>query len=315
MKPIYIALGVLCTAIWGFNFVVIKLALAGVPPLLLTAERFALAALPALLLARPAGLTWARIAGVGTFMFLGQYVFLFVAMDIGMPPGLASVTLQVQAFMTMLLAAFALGERPGGRQIAGAGLAFAGLAAIAATAGAGSDIPLAAIALIALSAASWAIGNVLLRQAGPAAGGGTLAGVAWLSLLPPLPALALSLAFEGPERVAQSLAHTTPLALAAMAYIVGLSTWVGFGIWGRLMALYPAGAVAPFTLLVPFFGAASAALVLGEQLTLGRLAGTALIVAGLAAITLPGRRPRPARAPPASPAAPPAPPAASRRGR
>ena len=290
MQPIHIALGVLCTAIWGFNFVVVKLALAGVPPLLLTAERFALAALPVLLLPRPAGLTWARIAGVGSFMFLGQYVFLFVAMDNGMPPGLASITLQVQAFMTMLLAALALGEKPGAHQIAGACLAFAGLAAIAATAGAGSDIPLAAVLLIALSAASWAVGNVLLRQAGPRAGGGTLAGVAWLSLLPPLPALALSLAFEGPGRIADSLAHTTPPALAAMAYIVGLSTWVGFGIWGRLIALYPAGAVAPFTLLVPFFGAVSAALAMGEQLSAARLAGAALIVAGLAAITLPARR-------------------------
>ena len=290
VRPIHIALGVLTTAIWGFNFVVIKLALDGVPPLLLTAERFALAALPVLVLARPAGLSWSRLGGISAFMFLGQYVFLFVAMANGMPPGLAAITLQVQAFMTMLLATLVLGERPAVRQFAGAVLAFAGLGVIAWTAGAGSDLTLPAIVLILLSAASWAAGNVLLRRAGPQAGGGTLAGVSWLSVAVPLPALMLSLVFEGPERIALSLAHAGSADLLALAYIVVLSTWLGFGIWGRLMALYPAGVVAPFTLLVPFFGAASATLVLGEQFGATRLAGAALIVAGLAVIAVPGRR-------------------------
>ena len=223
-------------------------------------------------------------------MFLGQYVFLFVAMANGMPPGLAAITLQVQAFMTMSLASLVLGERPGMRQIAGAVLAFAGLAVIARTAGAGSDLPLSAIVLILLSAASWAAGNVLLRRAGPQAGGGTLAGMSWLSVAVPVPALVLSLVFEGPERIALSLARTGATELLALAYIVALSTWLGFGIWGRLMALYPAGVVAPFTLLVPFFGAASAALILGEQFGPARLAGAALIVAGLAVIALPVRK-------------------------
>lgn len=290
MKPAHIALGILITLLWGINFVVIKLALDGAPPLLLTAERFAFAALPALVLPRPAGLAWPRLLGVGLAMFLGQYVFLFTAMAHGMPPGLASVTLQIQAFMTMLLAAATLGERPGPRQIAGAALALAGLAAIASTAGAGSDIPLAAIVLIVLSAASWAVGNVLLKGAGAQAGVGTLAGVAWLSLTPPLPALALSLIFEGPARIEASLAATGPLALGAMVYIVVVSTWFGFGVWGRLMGLYPAGVDAPFTLLVPGFGALSAWLILGERFGAIRLLGALLIVAGLAAIALPSRR-------------------------
>ena len=286
MKPIHIALGVFCMLIWGFNFVMIKIGLDGVPPLLFTAERFVLACLPALFLPRPSGLTWPRLIGISSFLFLGQYVFLFVAMSHGMPPGLASITLQIQAFLTMIIATLTLGERPEARQVFGAVLAFLGLGVIAATTGSGTDIPLLAIGLVFVAALSWATGNVLLKRAGPGAGGGTLAGVAWLSLVPPLPALALSLIFETPERVMASITHMTMMSVVALFYIVALSTWLGFIIWGKLMALYPASTVAPFTLLVPFFGASFSALVLGESFAPMRLIGAALIVAGLAAIAL-----------------------------
>jgi O-acetylserine/cysteine efflux transporter len=66
-----------------------------------------------------------------------------------------------------------------------------------------------------------------------------------------------------------------------------LSTLVGFGIWGGLLKRYPASTVAPFSLLVPIFGAASAALVYGESFGPGRLAGMALILLGLAVVALP----------------------------
>ncbi len=287
MRWQHVALGVLITAIWGFNFVVLKVALVGVPPILLTAIRFIFSCLPVLFLPRPKGMRWRDLLIVGFSSFLGQYIFLFVAMAKGMPAGLSSVTLQLQVFVTILFSVVFLGERPQLQQYLGAALALAGLGTIASTVGAGSTIPVIAMVFIVLSACTWAYGNFTVRKAGPDAGFGTLAGVCWMSLVPPLPALAISFAFEGPDRMLAALTHMQPITMAAIAYTVVLSTWAGFAVWGYLLSTYPAGKAAPFALLVPVCGGLSSYLVLGETLSPLRLVGSLMIFAGLGIILLP----------------------------
>jgi drug/metabolite transporter (DMT)-like permease len=183
MRWQHVALGVLATAVWGFNFVVLKVALVDVPPLLLTAIRFILSCLPVLFLPKPAGMTWKALLVVGSTSFLAQYVFLFVAMAKGMPAGLSSVTLQLQVFVTILLSIVFLGERPKVRQYLGGAVALVGLATIASTVGHGSAIPALAMVFIVLSATTWAYGNFTVKQAGIGAGFGTLAGVCTSSRL------------------------------------------------------------------------------------------------------------------------------------
>jgi O-acetylserine/cysteine efflux transporter len=287
MRWQHVALGVLITAIWGFNFVVLKVALVGVPPILLTAIRFIFSCLPVLFLPRPKGMRWRDLLIVGFTSFLGQYIFLFVAMAKGMPAGLSSVTLQLQVFVTILFSVVFLGERPKLQQYLGAALALAGLGTIASTVGAGSTIPVIAMVFIVLSACTWAYGNFTVRKAGPDAGFGTLACVCWMSLVPPLPALAISFAFEGPDRMVDAITHMQPITMAAIAYTVVLSTWAGFAVWGYLLSTYPAGKAAPFALLVPVFGGLSSYLVLGETLSPMRLVGSLMIFAGLGIILLP----------------------------
>ena len=290
MRWQHIALGVLITAIWGFNFVVLKVALVGVPPILLTAIRFIFSCLPVLFLPRPKGMLWRDLLIVGLTSFLAQYVFLFVAMSKGMPAGLSSVTLQLQVFVTILFCILFLGERPKLQQYLGGAVALVGLGTIASTVGAGSTIPAVAMVFIVLSACTWAFGNFTVRKAGPNAGFGTLAGVCWVSLVPPLPALVIALAFEGPDQILTAITHLQPITMAAIAYTVVLSTWLGFAVWGYLLSTYPAGKAAPFALLVPVFGGLSSYLVLGETLTPLRLIGSLMIFAGLAIILLPWNR-------------------------
>ncbi len=287
MRPLHIAMGILTAAIWGFNFVVLKVALHDVPPLLLTSLRFLFSCLPVLFLPKPEGMTVKAMTTVGLTSFLGQYVFLFVAMKWGMPAGLSSVTLQLQVFVTILLSVIFLGERPRPRQIIGGLTALAGLALIAATVGQGTTIPAMAMLFMVLSACTWAFGNMTVKQAGPAAHFGTLASVAWTSLVPILPAFALSLAFEGPQRIIEAVSHPPPLTIAAVAFIVVFSTWAGFAMWGKLLSTYKAGIAAPFALLVPVFGSLSAWVFLGETLTPLRLAGSLTIFAGLIIILMP----------------------------
>lgn len=291
MRPSHIALAFLVAIIWGVNFVFIKLALTGFPPILLTALRFALAALPALFIARPAGIGWKQLAAVSTFLFTGHYVFLFMGIDQGMAPGLASIVLQCQAFMTMLIAAGMLGERPRPQQLLGAGVAALGLLVTAATVG--LDVTWTGFGLTLLAAASWAMGNVLMRQLPPSP---TLPLMVWLSVVPPLPVFALSLLVEGPEQVAAALTGVTWTAALALLYIVVLSTLVGFGIWGMLLREYKASLVAPFSLLVPVTGTVAAHLAFGETFGPMRLTGMALLFAGIVITILPFRRPAAATA-------------------
>lgn len=277
----HIALAVLVTAIWGFNFVVIRLGLGSVPPLLLAALRFVVAALPVVFLAPP-NVPPGRMIAVGMTLFVGQFAFLFPAMKLGMPPGLASVTLQSQAFLTILFAALALGERPRPRQLAGAGVAALGLLTIASTVG--GDFTMIGLGLTIASAASWALGNVLMRGAGKV---DMFAMMVWLSLVPPIPLFALSLAIEGWPAIVTGVTGMGLVGAGSVLYLALLATLVGFGLWGFLLKNHPASTVAPFSLLVPLFGTLSSWLVLGETFSPLRVAGMGLILLGLATIALP----------------------------
>ncbi|MEP9376616.1 EamA family transporter [Aquabacter sp. CN5-332] len=283
MTPRHIALAVLVAAIWGFNFVVMRFGLDHYPPLLLTALRFALAAIPAAFVPRPK-MPVRQLVWIGATWFLGQFAFLFTAMANGMPPGLASLTLQSQAFFTILIAAAVLGERPSVRQISGVAVAFAGLFLIGASVG--GDMTVLGLVFTLAGAVSWAWGNVLIRRAPRS---DMFALVAWLSLVPPLPALALSLGVEGWPAVSYALLHPTWAGIGAIFFLTIAATFVGYGIWGHLLKLYPASTVAPFSLMVPLSGALSAALILGERFPPLRLAGMGLIVLGLLVVALPLR--------------------------
>lgn len=286
MQPIHLLLALGVALIWGVNFVVIAWGLTELPPLLLAALRFALAATPAFFLPRPK-LSWPTMIAIAAALFVGHYAFLYPGMALGMPPGLASIALQVQAFFTIAIAAVVLGERPGPRQLAGSGIAFLGLVLIATTVG--GDVTVVGFALTMLAAASWGTGNVLLRRAGSV---DMLATITWLSIVPPLPLLAMSLVFEGPALIASSLAGIGWVGIGAVFYMAFLSTTFGFGVWGHLLKHYPAATVAPFSLLVPVFGMSSAALLVGESFSWQRLAGAALILVGLGFVAL-RRRPPP----------------------
>jgi O-acetylserine/cysteine efflux transporter len=286
LQPRHIALAVVLSIFWGLNFVVIAVALTDFPPLFLGVLRFAVAALPILFLPRPA-VSWGMLAVISLTLFVGQFAFLFPAMSVGMPAGLASIILQVQAFITIGIAAATLGERPTVQQIAGSVVAFAGLALVATTTGA-NGVTLAGFALTMGSAVMWSIGNVLLRRAGKV---DMIATVSWLSLLAPLPLLALSLILEGPARIGAAVSHANWLTIGAVLYISVISTTLGYASWGHLLKLYPAATAAPFSLLVPVSGTISAALILGETFGRVRLAGMALILVGLAVLVIRRRKP------------------------
>jgi O-acetylserine/cysteine efflux transporter len=144
------------------------------------------AGVPVLLVAKPP-ICWRLLVLIGLTPFTGQFLLLFFAFAEGMPPGLASVTQQIQVFFTMLLAAVFLEDIPSKRQCIGMMIAFAGLRLVALTVG--SDLNLVALGLALSGALSWAIGNVLVKSQPQLP---IFPLVVWTSLIPPLPALVVS---------------------------------------------------------------------------------------------------------------------------
>jgi O-acetylserine/cysteine efflux transporter len=270
------ALAVLIAAVWGVNFVVIHAGLQHFPPLLFSALRFTFVALPAVFLVGRPRVRWYWVVAIGGSLGVLSFGLLFVGIDQGMPAGLSSLVLQMQAIFTIAFAALALGERPRRRQLIGGAIALAGLALIATDRA--NTAPLLPFVLVIGAAAAWGVSNLCTRIAQPPDG---LALMVWASLVAPLPLLGLSLAFEGPRAIGDALGAVDLGGVAALAYIVGPSTLFGFAAWTGLVRRYPAAVVAPFTLLVPVFGIAAAALTLGERPSAAELVGAAVVIAGL----------------------------------
>ncbi|TRO18939.1 O-acetylserine/cysteine exporter [Ectopseudomonas mendocina] len=276
MTPKDLLLALLVIVVWGLNFVVIKVGLHGMPPMLMGALRFMLAAFPAILFVRRPQVPLRWMLAYGMTISLGQFAFLFYAMYVGMPAGLASLVLQSQAFFTLFFAALFLGERLRGSNLFGLLVAASGLVLIGLQGG--QAMTLAGFALTIAAASMWALGNVVTRKLGKV----NLVGlVVWGSLIPPLPFLALSLWLEGPELISQSLRSLSLDSLLVLAYLAFGATILGYGLWSRLLSLYPASQVAPFSLLVPVVGISSSALLLGERLGGLQMVGAALVMAGL----------------------------------
>jgi O-acetylserine/cysteine efflux transporter len=273
----HVVLALVVAVCWAVNFVVIDIGLESFPPLLFAALRFGLTAFPAIFFVRRPDVRWQVVVAVGLFIGVGQFGVLFVAMNTGLPAGLASVIAPLQPVFTIPLAIVALGERPSLRQVVGVSLAVAGLGTIAL--GRAHGVPLEAVALGVASAASWGCGNVVTRAAKPQRPFSLLV---WSSVVAPAPLLGLSLVFEGTGRWQGAASSVGVSGIAALAYVVVVSTFFGYGTWYWLMSRHPASTVAPFTLLVPVVGILSAWLARGEHPTRGELLGSLIIVIGLA---------------------------------
>lgn len=263
---------------WGLNFVVIKQGLTEIPPLLLGALRFTLVAFPAVFFIKRPAVPWRIIVLYGATISLGQFIFLFTAMYVGMPAGLASLVLQSQAFFTVLMAALFLGEKVRRHNVLGMVVAVIGLGFIEQGAAPGS-VPILGFVLTLLAALSWAAGNIVTKGTGKI---DMLSLVVWGALIPPLPFFVLSWIFEGPEMIQASLAGLTYVGVLAVFYLALIATIVGYVLWGRLLSRHPASKVAPLSLLVPVIGLVSSAWFLDERLAAIQWLGGVIVMLGLA---------------------------------
>jgi O-acetylserine/cysteine efflux transporter len=283
LRDALLALGIVF--VWGTNFAIIRIGLDVLPPLFFVTLRFALVFLPAALFIRRPNVPWKYLATYGFFSGPAQFGMLFFAMNGMISPGLASLMLQMQVFFTIAIAMGRQGERVAPHQVAAFALALAGMALIAAHNG--HDVTLEGLALVLAAAMSWAISNQTAREAARHAQAqgenlNMLGFIVWAALISTPILLAIALASEGPARILASVHQAGLKTWLAVIWQSSGNTMFGFACWAWLLARYPAATISPMSLLVPVFGFAASAVLLGEPLPLWKIGATLLIMGGLA---------------------------------
>lgn len=302
MTPLYTALAVLVTFIWGVNFTFIAWGLESFPPLMLTALRFFFTAVPLVFFLKPPKFNRTLfIYAIGTFVM--QYAFVFTAMHLGASAGLTALLLQIQIFITVLLAYFILGEAVSRMQIIGMLVGVLGLSVIALNLG--GDMPLAGFVCILIAAIGWSFGNIASKQASTqatliaaqqgsdvaiissntgknkASALSALALVVWGALIACVILTLSSLIFETEAWQLATFTEASLKSWLSLGFIVYVSTLIGFGLWAHLLSQNTASKVMPFALLVPVFGMTTSVLLTGEVVTWWKMLAMMLILSGL----------------------------------
>lgn len=283
MTPAHILLALLVVAIWGCNFVAVKVAAAAIPPLFLVALRFGvLFLLLAPFLPMPRRSQIPKLAAIGMTLGVGHFGLMFVALSLGVDASTLSVAIQIEVPFAALCAMLVLGERMGPRQIAGLVLGMIGVALVAGDPKVLTQLDGLGVGLLA--GGFWAYSNIQIKQLGQLGAVPPQMLNAWLGPFCVLPLLALSFIFESGQGDALSALNWQ--TIAALAYILGGASLVAYGAWYFLLGRYSVGQVTIYMLLVPVFGVLGGVVMMGETLGLLEMIGGALIVSGVAVVQL-----------------------------
>ncbi|MFT9496085.1 EamA family transporter [Anaerosolibacter sp.] len=281
-------LGFIVVILWGFNFIAIKLGLANMPALLLAAVRFVVVCFPAIFFLPKPPVDWRWLIALGLTLNVGQFAFLFMGVKLGMPVGLSSLVLQSQAFFTLVIASLMIGERWHWNHVVGLIISAIGMVIVGSQQG--SSMTLVGFWLTLAAAASWGTGTVIMRRATQGVPPfSMLSLVVWAGAVAILPLALLSLWIEGIATWQAAWNAVNWVTIVCVIYLAYFATLGGYGLWGRLLAHYPAAVVSPLALLVPIIGMSSAALLLGETFSLWQMMGAMLVMAGLVINVLGGR--------------------------
>ena len=273
------------TAIWGYNWIVMKIALADSPPLSFAALRSLLSAAALFVILLGLRLPLRPVRGrslflLGLWQTMGFVGCAALALETG-AAGKSAVLAYTMPFWTLLLAAPLLGERMQPRQWPAVALAAAGLIGILSPWNARFEL---SASLFALGAAwSWAASNIVAKRM-RLEGSELLNVSAWQMLYGGVGLAGLALGLDD-EPVRFTLSFSI-----ALAYNVVLATALAWLLWLYALNRLSAGASGLASLGTPVFALAAAWLALGELPSRSEAVGMALIVVALAWLSLAGWR-------------------------
>ncbi len=276
--------------IWGVNFVVAKIGVAHMPPLMLIGLRFLLLGLILVpFVPFPRG-KMRQIAALSVVLGTVHFGLMFTGLQ-GIDASVASIAIQIQVPFASLLAAIFLKDVLGWRRLVGMALAFGGIVLIAGEPR--MQTSLVSLGFVLAASFVWAVSNIQVKFLGKI---NSLSLTAWLGLLSAPQLLFWSVVLEDGQIASVVNSSWEPwFAIVFMTIFVSL---VGYGIWYYLVPRYSLNQTMPFTLTVPVFGVLSGVLFLDEELTLMMVLGGCMTIAGVGVIIL--RRPKIAEGPPST---------------
>jgi drug/metabolite transporter (DMT)-like permease len=261
--------------IWGSTYLVMRVALHELPPMLMGSIRFAIAGTVLLAIGRlrgepwPTRRQWARAAPIGVLLFAGGNGLVAVG-ELEVSSGLAAVVVATMPLWMALLGVL-LGERPSGREWLGLGLGMFGVVVLMS----GAELSAAPVAAVALgcSPIAWAIGSMLSRRLDVPRG---LIGSASFQLMGSLAMLAVGLV-RG-ERLPGAVSAET---VGAMAYLIVLGSVIGFTAYTWLLVRTRPALATSYAFVNPPLAVLLGAMLGAEAVGRATLLATPLVVAAV----------------------------------
>lgn len=278
MPLIHILLAILVAISWGLNFVISKLCMTTISPLLLATFRFLLTSIPVVFFIKRPAIKNRTILLYGFTMFAIPTVFMFSGIHAGVTAGIASLLMQLQSLLSVVFGIFFFKEKLHKLQILGISCALLGLMLIGANLD--GSITLEGCVLIILAATSLAIGNIVAKKY--LGNVDVFKLVVWGSFFTWPFLAAITCYKEGLSSVITSINNLTLIPTLAILIIAYIGTLFSFGTWHFLLHKHPIVNVAPFTLLVPLVGFICSRLLLNESFELWKLGALLLVGSGLA---------------------------------
>lgn len=273
----HLLLALAIVAVWGTNFVVIKISLDSFPPFFFAALRYIFALLPVVFFMPKPKVSCGNLCVYGLATGVGQFGVMYFAIDGRISPGLASLVIQTQVFFTIGFAMFFAKEGLRLYQAVAVAVAMTGLVIIALHTDAATTF--LGLALVVFAGFSWGVANTVSRRAGAI---NMLSYVVWASAFSIPPLLLISLIFEGGANHLWEISLAAPAgAWMGVLWQSWANTLFGYAAWGWLLSKHPAAVVAPAPLLVPIFGMGASAFFLGEALPPWKVEAASLVIAGL----------------------------------
>ncbi|WP_087024637.1 EamA family transporter [Thaumasiovibrio subtropicus] len=275
-------LAVLVMAVWGFNFVMIKLAATAVNPLMMTAARFALAVFPLVFFIPRPQVQWRYLVAYGVVFGVGVWGMASWSITVGLGAGVSSVLLQTNVLFGIIIGVLFYKDTLTAQKLLGSILAVSGLGVLLiATQG---EFSYFGLVLIAVSAMCWTASGMIVKASGVKQ---AFAFNIWGMLFAPLPLILFAVGIHGGEVIAETVnlwRLDTTVAVLFQAYP---TTLFGYWVWNKLLLKYPFSTVSPLTLLTSVFGLLSGYLILGEALNTLQTLACVLFLGGILSIILP----------------------------
>lgn len=277
MTPRQIALALVPPLCFGTGFTIAKPAMTHFPPLFTMALTYTGLALALMAIRRePLKTPFWHMQAIAAFAVTIQGALLFWGLA-GTTATAANLLLQIQVPFAIFWGWLLMGERLSPRKLTGTAVAIAGVIVVIGLPAV--PPPLTPTVMIVVSALAWSLGQVLAQKLGRDSGIGQLQANAYAGA----PQLVLAtLLIERGQLTAVLTA--TPLQWGMLAFVALVGFGLAYASWYTVLKVARVDEVAPFVLLMPVIGIATAHFLLGEEIGAAQVVGGSIIIAGLALV-------------------------------